>query len=70
MHGIMEMSFTICYKGLVLMKSKNRDKMLCNTAVSITYKWSHSEPGEDHVHTLFELRMSEDTVIRTEGANH
>lgn len=63
MHGIMEMLFTICYKGVTIMKSK-RDKMLCNTLVSITYKWSYSE---DHVHTFFEPCMSEDTMIRIEG---
>lgn len=43
--------------------------MLCKTSVSITYKWVYSETGEDHVHTFFELCMSEDAMIRTEGTD-
>lgn len=43
--------------------------MLCNISLSITYKWSYSEAGKDHVRTFSELFMNEDTIIRTEGTN-
>lgn len=57
----MEMWFTICYKGFILISMKIKiDTKLYNTSVSITCKWSHSEPGEEHVQIFSELCVSED----------
>lgn len=42
--------------------------MLYSTSVSITHKWFHSEPGEEHVQTYFSA-LCEDMMIEMEMTN-